>query len=77
MTFFGADPSAGFDAVKKAFRQFVEGDSDRPGRPSDLMMLVVFATRPETACPLTLDHQASWPILDAQEARKFTRATSR
>src|SRR5579875_2827245 len=37
-----------------------EGDgtdiSDFRGRPTDLIGLVTFATRPETACPLTLSH---------------------
>ncbi|MBI2808368.1 MAG: VWA domain-containing protein [Planctomycetes bacterium] len=60
--------------VKKLFRLFVAGgkgpdDIELPGRPHDLIALVPFATRPETACPLTLDHQALLEILDAQEPR--------
>lgn len=60
--------------VKKLFRLFVAGgqasdDVELPGRPSDLMALVTFATHPETACPLTLDHAALLKIMEAQEPR--------
>lgn len=70
------------EAVKKVFHLFVEG-GDAPGgarlaaRPQDLISLIAFATRPETACPLTLDHVALVNILDAQEARTVaTEATT-
>lgn len=71
-------PVSRLEAVKKVFRRFVAPDADLSGRPNDLIMLVVFAARPETACPLTLDHQALVTILDAQEARtlNITEATS-
>ena len=62
------------DGVKKAFERFagggeLPGDVTLPGRPEDLMALVTFAARPETACPLTLDHKALLKIADAQEPR--------
>jgi len=58
-------------AVKKAFRLLVEGGSgpgerQLVGRPHDLISLVTYATRPETACPLTLNHAVLLHILDGQ-----------
>lgn len=66
------------EAVKRAFRLLVEGDGDKlEGRPQDLISLVAYATRPDTACPLTLDHTALLQILDAQEPRRLvTEATT-
>ena len=60
--------------VKKLFRLFVAGGTAPgnvvlPGRPNDLIALVPFATHPETACPLTLDHAALLQIMEAQEPR--------
>lgn len=62
------------DAVKKVFRLFLEGGAapdgiQLPGRRQDLAALVTFAGRPETDCPLTLDHRALLEILDAEEPR--------
>lgn len=51
------------DAVKRVFRGFIEE------RPGDLVGLVTFATRPEAACPLTLNHATLLRLLDAEEAR--------
>ncbi len=71
-----------FDGVRKVFRLLVEGGEGLHGeaflgRPQDLLALVVFATRPETACPLTLDHTALVKILDAEEPRSIvTEATT-
>src|SRR5262245_55379027 len=62
-------PVGRLEGVKKVFRRFVEGDSERLGRPSDLIMLVVFAARPETACPLTFEHDPLLRILDEQQPR--------
>ncbi|MEN8141942.1 MAG: VWA domain-containing protein [Thermodesulfobacteriota bacterium] len=45
-------------AVKEAFGDFVLGQGDLSGRPSDLIGLVAFARFPETICPLTLAHGA-------------------
>jgi Ca-activated chloride channel family protein len=69
------------DAVKRVFRLFVEGgagtdplpDGTAPaafqGRPTDLIGLVTFATRPDTACPLTLSHSVMLRQLDAERPR--------
>src|SRR4029077_15161515 len=62
------------EGVKRAFRLLAAG-GEAPGgvtlegRPEDLVALVTFAARPETACPLTLDHKTLLAILDAQEPR--------
>jgi Ca-activated chloride channel family protein len=57
--------------VQKVFRNLVVGgttadDLTFPGRPNDLILLVAFATRPETTCPATLDHATLMAILDRQ-----------
>lgn len=62
------------DAVKRIVRLFVAGGAAPDGtafagRPEDLVALVTFAARPETACPLTLDHAALLRILDEQVPR--------
>jgi Ca-activated chloride channel family protein len=62
------------DAVKEAFRLFVQG-GDGPGgehlegRPNDLIGLVTFATEPDGVCPLTLSHAALLDLLKAEEPR--------
>ena len=71
---FGNAKTTRLLGVKKLFRLFVAGgqasdDVELPGRPSDLIALVAFATHPETACPLTLDHAALLKIMEAQEPR--------
>jgi Ca-activated chloride channel family protein len=70
------------EAVKNVFRLFVAG-GETPGgeklppRPQDLISLITFATRPDTACPPTLDHAALLKILDGEEARTLaTEATT-
>lgn len=71
-----------FDGVKKVFRLLAEGGAGLKGetfagRPQDLLALVLFATRPETTCPLTLDHAALLQILDAEQPRSvITEATT-
>lgn len=60
--------------VKHRFRLFVAGGDGSdgvklPGRKSDLIGLVTYATHPETACPLTLEHGTLLKILDTEEAR--------
>jgi Ca-activated chloride channel family protein len=62
------------EAAKRAFTLFVAGGEGLDGesfegRPDDLIGLVTFATRPESACPLTLSHSALLKILAAQEPR--------
>jgi Ca-activated chloride channel family protein len=75
-------PISRLDAVKKAFRLLVEGGQGPGGgrllgRPQDLISLVTYATRPETACPLTLNHPVLLQILDAQVPRTIsTEATT-
>jgi len=64
------------DAVKRAFGLFIAG-GDGPdgahldGRPDDLMGLVLFSTRPETACPLTLSHSVLLRVLDAEQPKSI------
>ena len=60
--------------VQKLFRLFVAGGPAPDGvvlagRPNDLIALVTFATHPETACPLTLDHAALLKIMETQKPR--------
>jgi Ca-activated chloride channel family protein len=70
------------EGVKRVFRLLAQGGTGPdgttfPGRSQDLMMIVAFATRPETICPLTLDHAALLTILDAEEPRTLiTEATT-
>jgi Ca-activated chloride channel family protein len=70
------------DAVKRVFRLFVAGAQDTPtgdgadasalkGRPTDLVGLVTFATRPTTACPLTLSHSVLLRMLDDEMPRSI------
>jgi Ca-activated chloride channel family protein len=75
------------EAVKRAFKLFVKGgraveeagdgpDTDTfEGRPTDLIGLVVFSTRPETACPLTLSHSALLRTLNAQRPQTETNVS--
>ncbi len=75
------EPIARIDAVKKVFHLFVAGGdspdatgdgsdaSNFQGRPTDQIGLVTFATRPETACPLTLSHSVLLRLLDAEQPR--------
>ena len=76
-------PISRIDAVKKVFHLFVSGGdgpgdtgdgtdaSNFQGRPTDLIGLVTFATRPETACPLTLSHSVLLRLLDAEQPRRI------
>jgi Ca-activated chloride channel family protein len=63
------------EAVKKVFHLFVAGGEvgggqRLPGRETDLIGLVTFATRPESACPLTLSHSVLLDkILNEEQAR--------
>ncbi len=66
-------PLRRIDAAKRVLRLFVKGGEAGGtalfGRPTDLVALVTFATRPETACPLTLNHDVLLEILDTEEPR--------
>jgi len=62
------------DAVKKVFRLFVEGGpgpagEQLEGRPNDLISLVTFGTRPESVCPLTLNHAVLLRLLNEEQPR--------
>jgi Ca-activated chloride channel homolog len=72
------EPVSRLEAVKNVFRLFVEGGpapgSDGrtfEGRPTDLIGLVTFATRPENVCPLTLSHSVLLKMLDAEQPRSI------
>jgi Ca-activated chloride channel homolog len=77
------EPISRLEAAKRAFRLFVSGGigpdstgdgtdaSNFQGRPMDLIGLVTFATRPETACPLTLSHSVLLRLLDAEQPRSI------
>lgn len=68
------DPVTRLEAVKRAFRLFVQGGpgpdgAGLQGRSGDLIGLVTFASRPESPCPLTLSHSVLLDMLDAQRPR--------
>jgi Ca-activated chloride channel family protein len=75
------EPITRLEAVKKVFHLFVAGGdgsestgdgtdaSSFQGRPTDQIGLVTFATRPETACPMTLSHSVLLHLLDAEQPR--------
>jgi len=62
------------DAVKKVFRLFVKGGKgpageQLEGRGNDLISLVAFGTRPESVCPLTLNHAVLLQLLNEEQPR--------
>jgi Ca-activated chloride channel family protein len=70
------EPVERLEAVKRAFRLFVEGGamlrwSHTPGRPTDLLGLVTFATRPDSPCPLTLSPRSCWKCLTRTAAARL------
>ncbi len=70
------EPISRLDAVKRVFRLFVAGGAapdgqTLEGRPTDLMGLITFGTRPDSACPLTLSHSVLLQIIDAQQPRSI------
>jgi Ca-activated chloride channel family protein len=68
-------PITRLEAAQRAFRLFVAGGpaegarGNFEGRPTDLIGLVTFATRPEVSCPLTLSHSALLRLLEAEQPR--------
>ena len=53
------------DAVKRVFRQFVQGDgSALKGRPDDIIGLVTFARFADTVCPMVREHEALVKLMD-------------
>jgi Ca-activated chloride channel homolog len=75
------EPITRLEAVKKVFHLFIAGGdgsettgdgtdaSSFQGRPTDQIGLVTFATRPETACPLTVSHSVLLLMLQAEQPR--------
>ncbi len=61
------------EAVQRLFSLFVAGgragETRFEGRAADLVGLVRFATRPEVACPLTLQHRTLLGMLEAEQPR--------
>lgn len=57
-------PVSRLEAVKKVFREFVEGTEHFRGRPDDLIGLIAFGGFVDTFSPLTLDHSSLLSILD-------------
>ena len=59
------------EAIKKVSREFIQGTGggggDLPGRPDDLIGLVVFGTYADSLAPLTLDHDMALALLDRCE----------
>ncbi|MBN1410279.1 MAG: VWA domain-containing protein [Spirochaetales bacterium] len=54
------------DIVKKAFKEFVQGNGfDLTGRTDDLIGMVIFARYADTICPLTLSHGALLSFIDS------------
>jgi Ca-activated chloride channel family protein len=77
------EPVSRLEAVKKVFRLFVEGGpapgregQTFDGRPTDLIGMVTFATRPENVCPLTLSHSVLLKLLDAEQPRSLPDESS-
>jgi len=68
-------PTPRLEAVKRAFRLFVAGGDAEgnhfEGRGNDLIGLVTFGTRPESACPLTLSHSVLLKMLDEERPRSL------
>jgi Ca-activated chloride channel family protein len=74
---WNGEPISRLEAVKRVFRLFVAGSAGEPlpdgsaahfeGRPTDLIGLVTFATRPIVACPLTLGHSTLFRQLDTEQ----------
>jgi Ca-activated chloride channel family protein len=77
------EPISRLEAVKRVFRLFVvggagpeatpDGGDARPfqGRPTDAIGLILFATRPQTICPLTLSHSVLFRLLRDEEPRSI------
>jgi len=64
-------------AVKRVFRDFVDGGGHLPGRPNDLIGLISFGGFAEGKSPLTLDHGALLEVLKSVEIPKPIEALQR
>lgn len=60
-------PTTRLEAVKKVFREFINGSKDFHGRADDLVGLVAFGGFVDSYCPLTLDHASLLELLDTIE----------
>ncbi len=60
-------PVTRLTAVKKVFRDFVEGSKDFRGRTNDLVGLIAFGGFVDSCCPLTLDHASLVELLETIE----------
>lgn len=62
-------PQKRLAAAKDALKAFVFGDEKEglPGRPNDLIGLIVFARYADTVYPLSVSHEALQPIIDSVE----------
>lgn len=59
------------EVVKRVFEEFVLGkEGELPGRPNDLIGMIVFARYADTICPLTLAHGALSRFVDRVELVK-------
>ena len=69
---------ARIEAARRAFTLFVkggpgEGGASFDGRPTDLIGLVAFASRPEAVCPPTLSHSVVLKLLERQDPEENQR----
>ena len=60
-------PVSRLTAVKKVFKDFVEGSKDFRGRTNDLVGLIAFGGFVDSCCPLTLDHASLVELLETIE----------
>lgn len=60
-------PVSRLEAVKKVFRDFVEGSDVFHGRTDDLVGLIAFGGFVDSCCPLTLDHASLVELLNSIE----------
>jgi Ca-activated chloride channel family protein len=71
--FWGDEAITRLEAVQRVYSLFLAGGQVEgarfEGRPTDLAGVVRFATRPEVACPLTLQHRALLSILENEQPR--------
>lgn len=66
-----------FTAIKDVFTDFVSGGDGLPGRPDDLIGLVVFGGYADSKCPPTIDHGALLEILEDTDIPFHTRDPER
>lgn len=68
---FGGETMNRLEVAKKVFLEFVQGNKGSlAGRPNDMIGLVTFARYADTACPLTLAHDALTAFVEPIELVK-------